>query len=367
MRILMTTDTVGGVWTFTQELAAGLLERGCVVRLVSFGRLPSPAQQEQCDALQHAYPRRFGYAASEIALEWMQENGRVLEQGTEFLKCEVALFAPDLIHSNQFCFGTLDVGVPCMITAHSDVLSWAKACRPGGLERSQWLDRYIAMVQAGLLAADAVAAPTRWMLDALTQSFAVPRLSAVVPNGRTLPLSSSPARELRAVTAGRIWDEAKGMETLAHVESPIPIAVAGDALDGAIAPWMKKVSLEWKGQLSEAEMLRLLRESSIYLCLSKYEPFGLAALEAALCGCAVVARDITPLREVWRDAALYFRDAGDLTGLLHRLRDDTVMLRRAQMMAEGRAQSFTRDRMINGYLGIYGSVLQSSLRVEHVA
>lgn len=367
MRILMTTDTVGGVWTFTQELAAGLLERGCAVRLVSFGKLPSHAQQEQCDALQHAYPRRFAYVASDIALEWMQENGRVLVQGTEFLGREAALFAPDLIHSNQFCFGALNIGIPCVIAAHSDVLSWAKACRPGGLERSQWLGRYIAMVQAGLLAADAVAAPTRWMLDALKESFAVPRLAVVVPNGRTLPLQSSPARELRAVTAGRIWDEAKGVETLAHLESPIPIAVAGDMRDEANVPWMKKPFLEWKGQLSEAEMLRLLRESSIYLCLSKYEPFGLAALEAALCGCAVVARDIAPLREVWRDAAFYFRDAGELTGLLHRLRDDPVMLRRAQMLANGRAQSFTRDRMVNGYLEIYGSVLQSSLREEHVA
>ena len=33
MRILMTTDTVGGVWTFTQELAGGLLEQGCAVAL----------------------------------------------------------------------------------------------------------------------------------------------------------------------------------------------------------------------------------------------------------------------------------------------------------------------------------------------
>ncbi len=28
MRVLLTTDTVGGVWTFTRELTAGLLARG---------------------------------------------------------------------------------------------------------------------------------------------------------------------------------------------------------------------------------------------------------------------------------------------------------------------------------------------------
>ncbi len=44
MRILMTTDTVGGVWTFTSELTEQLLQRGHEVYLVSFGREPSPEQ-----------------------------------------------------------------------------------------------------------------------------------------------------------------------------------------------------------------------------------------------------------------------------------------------------------------------------------
>ena len=43
MRILMTTDTVGGVWSFTKELSRGLLENGCEVALVSLGRMPTHA------------------------------------------------------------------------------------------------------------------------------------------------------------------------------------------------------------------------------------------------------------------------------------------------------------------------------------
>jgi glycogen(starch) synthase len=367
MRILMTTDAVGGVWTFTQELAAGLLERGCSVRLVSFGRMPSAAQQQQCAELARQYLRRFAFVPSDIPLEWMQQNGRVIEQGSELLQREAALFAPDLIHSNQFCFAALDSGIPCVLTAHSDVLSWAKACRPNGMPPSEWLDRYIAMVQAGLLAADAVAAPTQWMLHALAESFALPRHSAVVPNGRTISAAPAAASTLRAVTAGRLWDEAKGIDTLAHVESPIPIAIAGESCSDSRASWMNRPAFEWMGQLSEAEMLQLLAESSIYICLSKYEPFGLAALEAALCGCAVVARDIPSLREVWQDAALYFHDANELTALLHRLRDDSDLLRHARISANRHAQWFTRDRMVDGYLGLFGSVLQNSMLEEHAA
>lgn len=364
MRILMTTDAVGGVWTFAQELTAGLLERGCSVRLVSFGRTPSAAQQQQCAELVRQYPLRFAFVPSDIPLEWMQQNGRVIEQGSELLQREAALFAPDLIHSSQFCFGALHAGVPRFITAHSDVLSWARACRSGGLPPSEWLDRYIAMVQAGLLAADAVAAPTQWMLHALAESFALPHRAAVVPNGRTISAPPAAATTPRAVTAGRLWDDAKGIDTLAHVESPIPIAIAGESSVGSRASWMNRPSLEWMGQLSETEMLQLLAERSIYLCLSKYEPFGLAALEAALCGCAVVARDIPSLREVWQDAALYFRDENQLGALLYRLRDDPELLCLARGSAKQRAQRFTRDRMVDGYLGLFGSVLQSSLPEE---
>ena len=51
MRLLMTTDTVGGVWTFTKELTGGMLARGCEVTLVSLGKLPSPGQKHAIDEL----------------------------------------------------------------------------------------------------------------------------------------------------------------------------------------------------------------------------------------------------------------------------------------------------------------------------
>ena len=44
MRMLITTDTVGGVWTLRKSLHWELLNDGCAVALVSLGRLPSSAQ-----------------------------------------------------------------------------------------------------------------------------------------------------------------------------------------------------------------------------------------------------------------------------------------------------------------------------------
>ena len=51
MRILLTADTVGGVWTYAQELAAGLVRRGVEVTLVSFGEMPAPSQTRWTEGL----------------------------------------------------------------------------------------------------------------------------------------------------------------------------------------------------------------------------------------------------------------------------------------------------------------------------
>ena len=48
-----------------------------------------------------------------------------------------------------------------------------------------------------------------------------------------------------------------------------------------------------------------LAASAIYALPARYEPFGLSALEAGLCGCALVLGDIPSLREVWGDAAVF--------------------------------------------------------------
>jgi len=74
MRVLMTTDTVGGVWTFTQELAAGLLRSGCAVALVSLGRHPSNEQRTWADNLTCAWGTNFRYKALDTPLEGMPRN-----------------------------------------------------------------------------------------------------------------------------------------------------------------------------------------------------------------------------------------------------------------------------------------------------
>src|ERR1700759_1001115 len=134
MRILMTTDTIGGVWTFTQELANALLSRGCEIALVSAGREPSETQMAWCRQTQHRWVSNFRYEALNVPLEWMENNDRASEDDAPALVRVAEEFGAEIVHSNQFCFGALPLNVPKIVTAHSDVLSWADSCRNGRLE-----------------------------------------------------------------------------------------------------------------------------------------------------------------------------------------------------------------------------------------
>src|SRR2546421_13038498 len=74
MHVLMTADTVGGVWTYTQELVSGLIQQGIRVTLVRLGKLPSPQQGAWIDALPD-----LDYRPTDYRLEWMEDSERECE------------------------------------------------------------------------------------------------------------------------------------------------------------------------------------------------------------------------------------------------------------------------------------------------
>ena len=363
MRLLMTTDTVGGVWTFTKELIGQLLTCECEIVLVSFGRAPSADQQSAMDALTWGSRHRFRYVPTEFPLEWMPENADAYSAGASLLLQLAASFQPDGLLLSQFCFGALPVTAPKIVVAHSDVMSWAAAVGRAPLPNDAWLTTYQQLVQAGLLGADCVVAPTCAMLSDLRAHFQIACPTAVIPNGRTLnaPDSARP-RELRAAAAGRMWDEAKNLSLLLAIQSPVPIQVAGDH-DGVAST----ESVTLLGRQTEDDLLDLFRCSAIYLCTSGYEPFGLAPLEAAMCGCAVVANDIPSLREVWGEGALFFQDAASLAGLLHQLRGDPQALAQAQRRSAERARLYSAETMAANYLRQVRAAIAPSRSVTHAA
>ncbi len=72
--------------------------------------------------------------------------------------------------------------------------------------------------------------------------------------------------------------------------------------------------LELKGKQTAEQLRSLFARASIYAATSRYEPFGLAPVEAALSRCAIVANDIPAFRELWGETACYFH-TDDVDGL----------------------------------------------------
>ncbi len=363
MRILMTTDTVGGVWTYTRELAAGLLDEDASTSLllVTFGGTHSNEQAEWLQRMRAAYGKRFAFEATTLPLEWQPENQKAYVYAEPLLRRLAKSFGAEVFHTNQFCFGALPVACPKVVVAHSDVLSWARAVRgDAGLPESEWLKTYVELVSAGLQGASVVVAPSAAMLSDLRNGFDVQTALRVIANGRDVrPLRI--AKKLQAVTAGRVWDEAKGMAVLEDLFSPVPILIAGETTSASATYDAERLRRRvLLGRLSEAATLELFAESAIYLVTSLYEPFGLSAIEAAQCGCAIVARDIPSQREVWSDAATYFKSADDLKAALEHLAANDEILHQAQGKALVRARGmYSREMMTRSYLTLYRELLST--------
>jgi len=88
---------------------------------------------------------------------------------------------------------------------------------------------------------------------------------------------------------------------------------------------------------------------------ARYEPFGLAALEAGLAGCALVRGDIPSRREVWGDVAVFVPPdhLDTLAAVLKRLSTDVHWRELMAQRARARALQYTPARMAREYVALY--------------
>jgi glycosyltransferase involved in cell wall biosynthesis len=124
-----------------------------------------------------------------------------------------------------------------------------------------------------------------------------------------------------------------------------------------------KVCVSFKGPQTESQLRTLYSRASIYAATSRYEPFGMSPLEAALSRCAIVANDIPTFREIWDDAAIYFErnNAESLADNIRMLSEDRELCRAYGNLAYQRARDrFTAKRMLDNYLQLYRSLLKKT-------
>jgi len=191
----------------------------------------------------------------------------------------------------------------------------------------------------------------------------------VIYNGRNPELfDPNQGKEEFAISVGRLWDEGKYISLLVQAEGANTIRIVG---------WEQEPGREKKplpaladnvqllGPKSQEELREQYALAAMYVATSRYEPFGLSPLEAALSGCALVMNDIPVFHELWGDAAMYFQhsDPNDLAELLGELKHSPGLREQYGARAyETACRKFTAARMVAEYEGAYQQVAAPVVR-----
>jgi glycosyltransferase involved in cell wall biosynthesis len=225
-------------------------------------------------------------------------------------------------------------------------------------------------VSNGLNGADLVVAPSRWMLDQISKYYLQPAAEQVIHNGRTPSLFDPDAEKDDSVlSVGRVWDPAKNVSLLMQREQQARISIVGwerepgreDRQRSVQAP----VNVSLLGPKSQDDLREMYARAAIYAATSRYEPFGLAPLEAALSRCALVLNDNPVFHELWNDAGIFFNrdDSEDCAKHIDELRRDPELRaeygNRAYHLA---CEKFAASRMVEEYEKAYQE-LASTVRL----
>jgi glycosyltransferase involved in cell wall biosynthesis len=352
-RILMTADTVGGVWTYAMELCRALGKYGVEIMLATMGAPLRRDQRAEAGSLWNVE-----VFESDYKLEWMNDPWRDVDCAGDWLLQLEDRFEPDVVHLNQFSFGALPSRVPKIVVGHSCVLSWWQATK--GCEASAEWNEYRTRVLEGLALANFVVAPSEAMLTALQEHYGPFAANGIVPNGRSFSRCRSSRKLDLVLGAGRLWDEAKNVAALARVASqlPWPVYLAGENRhpDGQETKFSQVRFLGWQ---SQPELQVWFERASIFAAPAQYEPFGLGILEAALAGCALVLGDIPSLRENWNDAALFVapKDTTALEAAIKKLIGDPMLRQKLTTRSQYVAAQLKPERMAENYLVVYSEML----------
>jgi glycosyltransferase involved in cell wall biosynthesis len=354
MRVLLTADTEGGVWDYAVTLARSLHERGHEVLLGVVG--------ERRDELVAHLPQGVEVAWRPYRLEWMPDAGDDVHTAGAWLAGISRLWAADVVHLNQMAYAAFGFHAPTLTVVHSDVVSWFRRVQ-GRSPGPEWR-RYVEWVRAGLRASDLVVAPTAYQATLLEQSYGR-SADRIIHNAVQAPETSrSGATGSLVLTVGRAWDEAKGIDVLDRALEQLGAAAPEAHLlgrtDGPSELAYRPRALITHGQRGRAEVDAWMDRASIYVAPARYEPFGLAPVEAALRGCALVLSDIGSFRELWDGCAMFF-PSGNPTALAETIRTLVGDVERRRSLAEAAAtrarRRYTAERSTTCYLEAYGAML----------
>jgi glycosyltransferase involved in cell wall biosynthesis len=345
MKVLITTDNIGGVWTFVLNLSRGLVDKGIDVRIVVMGEALTESQRKEI-----GFTDWYFIKAKQ---EWMNDPWQDLRIAGNIIDDIVQTFRPDVIHLNSYAFGSMFSEFPVIISAHSCVLSWWEAVRKEQAP-PEW-DNYMMIVGNGIRSADAIVTPSRTMMSAIEKHYSPEGRKYVIYNGITISDFRISEKQKFVFSMGRLWDEAKNITRVIEASGRIgyPVHIAGDMRD--LDPGNIPANVSFRGKIPRSEVTDILSHAAIYFLPVIYEPFGYTFLEAALSGCAIVTGDIPSMHEIWGDSVIYADpfDAADIAEKVNELMNDDLVRSFKAASALERAKQFTSEKMVTEYSNLY--------------
>lgn len=401
MRILVLTpeyppNVVGGLGRHVAELTGALAEKGVSVTVLTSLR-PNDAEGEGQEAA-GLYVRRVNDHAP-AALNFTEE---VVQRNVALLQAALQLLAEgrrfDLVHAHDWLTAhaarTIKhaLGIPLIATIHATEYG-----RYGGLFND--LQRRISDIEWWLAyEAWRVICCSRAMHGELQRIFQVPsdKLS-IIPNGISIETPTARREEIKAVRrrygaadderllffVGRLVHE-KGVDVLlralpfvlaSHPSTLLVVAGKGPERDrlGALANDLGVAArVRFAGHISDEERNTLYQAAEAAVFPSRYEPFGIVALEAMAFGAPVVAARAGGLAEVVEHGrtGLLFQpgDPKSLAEQIITLLDSpslgqSMVQRARQVVAERYSWSHVADET----LAVYRHVLDAAKRASDAA
>jgi glycosyltransferase involved in cell wall biosynthesis len=356
----MTADAVGGVWRYSVDLAAALVDHGAEVLIATMGPRPSDEQRHELLSIP-----RVRLVESDYALEWMPDTWGDVDAPGHWLLALQSSFDPDVIHLNGYAHASLRWNKPVAVVAHSCVYSWWRAvhgCAPG----PEWSE-YKRRVADGLSAADIVISPSAYMAGELQREYGVsPDKFRIIHNFSRAQVSPSTEKLPFMLAAGRVWDAAKNIGLLERIAPELDweIHIAGDA-DGPESSMRKGQSAYFLGSLPHAELMKQMSLAGIFVHPALYEPFGLSVLEAARARCCLVLSDIPSLRELWDGAAVFIEACQPEAWVreLNRLARNPAERESMGQLAYSQSMKYTASSSVKQYREVYRSLVSSNAGV----
>ncbi|KAA2238197.1 glycosyltransferase family 4 protein [Salinarimonas soli] len=359
IHVLMTADAVGGVWQYALELARELSAADVRTTLAVLG--PAPGGDQAADA--RAVPN-LTLRPLDLPLDWTADRQEDVETAAAAVADLATGLGVDLVHLNSVALAAGGgFTMPVVAVCHSCLATWWDAVRGTESLPEDFVWR-VRMGARGMAAADALLAPTAAFAQATARAYGLAQAPIVVRNGRTAPATreepgGAPAGDF-VFTAGRLWDEGKNVAAIdrAAARISLPVIAAGPTVgpNGARIALEDVVSL---GRLGEEEIAAWLGRRPIFVSMARYEPFGLAVLEAAQAGCPLILSDMPTFVELWGGAAEFvdLNDDEALAAAIHRVAHDGAHRRRLADAARERAAQYTPGTMAEGALGVYRTLL----------